>query len=110
MSHKSAKAIRKHVRGAKQQIVDSVLRQLRGMSWWQRAVFAWRLIDQSPRIGCSWTPLYAYIERSGHWGFILQFKRAWWDLDRAPADTRQQSRRGWSLTILGVRIDWRREL
>ena len=107
MSHKEAKRVRKYVRGAKQLIVDDVLRQLREMPKWQQLKFIWRLLDQSPRIGLSMSPLYAYLEQSGQWGFVLQFKPSWWTLDRSGGD---RFRSGWGLTVLGVRIDWRREL
>lgn len=110
MSHKNAKATRKHVRKAKRLIVDDVLRQLREFSMWEKIKFAWRLIDQSPRVGCNWKPLFTYIEVSGSWGLVVQFKRRWWHLDRAPRDTKRTGRKGWGVTLLGVRIDWRREI
>ena len=109
MSHKSAKATRRHVRGAKRLIVNDLMKQLMELPRWERCKFAWRLFDQSPKFGFSFSPLYAYLEQTGIWGVVVQFKSVWWSLDRAPKDASVRGRTGWSLTVLGVRLDWRKE-
>lgn len=110
MSHKQAKGTRKVVRKEWRIIRDRLIEQIKEMPLHKRLELFWRLIDTSPRIGMRLRrPVYAFIEKSGAWGFVARFERSWWIWDGNPMDIQGKGRDGWGLTVCGLRIDWRKD-